>query len=241
VRSDYARQYRLLWERHWWWRSREAWLLAWIGWLHRRAPVRRILDIGCGDGLFFERLSRFGDVEGIEPAAELVTDVRWRGRIRTSRLEAGCTSNGRYDLALMLDVLEHIEDEHAALDAASSEIAPGGRLVLTVPALPWLWSWHDEANEHHRRYTPHSLREVLEAAGFAVEVVRFFFLWTVVPLLARRALWPGGIGAGDYAVTIPPAPINRALEWLSRCEHAVGRICPWPLGSSLLAIGRRVV
>src|SRR5205823_294339 len=75
--------------------------------------------------------------------------------------------------------------------------------------------------------------------GFAVETVRYFFVWTVAPLLARRLLAPAGQAAADYAVSIPPLPINRALTILSRYELALSRYVSWPLGSSLLAIARR--
>jgi SAM-dependent methyltransferase len=236
VQTDYATRYRTLWERHWWWRSREAFLLGWVERLNRESPRQHILDVGCGDGLYFPRLEKFGQIEGIEPDASLVQDPRWRARIRIGVLGKDFSPREEYDLVLMLDVLEHIEDERAALRAALAALRPGGHLLLTVPALPWLWSRHDEANEHFRRYTKRSLRQVLSEAGFAIETTRYFFVWTVPPLLLRRWRTPAGDGVGDYAVTIPPAPINRALELWSRGEHALGRLIPWPLGSSLLAI-----
>src|SRR5690349_11137166 len=80
VLPEYARSYRRLWERHWWWRSREAFVLRWIERLHDRSPRRRILDVGCGDGLFFEQLEQFGAVEGLEPDPSLIDDPRWRPR-----------------------------------------------------------------------------------------------------------------------------------------------------------------
>jgi len=240
VQADYARCYRTLWDRHWWWRSREAYLLQWLGRLQRGAGPGRILDVGCGDGLFFERLEPFGEVDGLEPDASLLSsDSRWRSRIRVGTLDRQFDGGGDYDLVLMLDVLEHIADDAEALRAARSALRPGGRLVLTVPALAWLWSQHDVANEHHRRYDAASLRAVLEASGFEVESVRYFFFWTVLPLLARRWLAPAQAGAADYAVPIPPAPVNRALTLLSRAEQALGRFVRWPLGTSLLAVARR--
>jgi SAM-dependent methyltransferase len=239
VHAAYAEQYRTLWQRHWWWRSREAFLLGWIERLNRRSALHTILDVGCGDGLFFERLERFGRVEGLEPDASLVSDPRWRSRIRIAPLEFHDAASREYDLVLMLDVLEHIADDGAALGAAWSAIRPGGHVLLTVPALPWLWSRHDEANQHYRRYDASGLRRLLEDAGFVVETVRYFFLWTVAPLLVRRWIAPAGAGAADYEVPIPPAPINRVLDVLSRGEHAAGRFVRWPIGSSLLAIARR--
>jgi SAM-dependent methyltransferase len=242
LRAEYVQRYRTLWERHWWWRSRESYLLGWIERLHRRSPCGRILDVGCGDGLFFDRLERFGRVEGLEPDASLIHDPRWRGRIQLGELGPGFRASDPYDLVLMLDVLEHIADDLGALAAARAALRPGGHLLLTVPALPWLWSRHDEANAHHRRYDPRGLRSLLVESGLRVETVRFFFFWTVVPLLARRWLNPAAAEAGtalaDYAVPIPPGAINGALTFLSRCEHAAGRFVHWPIGSSILAVAR---
>jgi len=241
VTADYARRYRALHDRHWWWRSREAMVLGCVARLHRRAPRRRILDVGCGDGLLFDRLARFGEVDGLEPDASLVADPRWLPRIKNQPMDPGFRADRPYDLVLMLDVLEHIADDLGALVAARGALRPGGHLLLTVPALPWLWSRHDEANAHHRRYTPRGLGPLLARAGFAVETLRFAFAWTVGPLLARRLLAPArgdSSGAGDYAVAIPPPALNRALTVLSRGEHALGRIVPWPIGGSLLAVAR---
>jgi SAM-dependent methyltransferase len=243
MQADYARRYRTLWERHWWWRSREALLLDRIERLRRESPIRRILDVGCGDGLFFGPLSRFGRVEGLEPDASLLGDPRWRPRIRVGTLGPDFRPDEPYDLVLLLDVLEHIEDDREALRAAWRALQPGGHLLLTVPALPWLWSRHDVANHHYRRYLPRTLREILREAGFSVNTLRYAFAWTVAPLLARRWIAPAGSGPGvaDYAVSIPPGPINRALTALSRTDHALGRVLRWPLGSSLIAVARRPV
>lgn len=252
MHADYALRYRTLWERHWWWRSREAHLLGWLARLHARSPDRgalRILDVGCGDGLFFDRLERFGRVEGLEPDASLVTDPRWRDHIRVGGLGdaqgPGALPEGAYDLVLMLDVLEHIAEDGDALRAVRAALKPGGRLLLTVPALRALWSRHDEVNAHFRRYDRRGLAALLGASGFEVETVRYFFAWTVAPLLVRRWLsppvgrvtGPSRLGA-DAGVSIPPAPVNRLLTLASRCEHALGRFVRWPLGSSLLALAR---
>src|SRR5262245_30324466 len=113
LRTAYAQSYRTLWERHWWWRSRESYVLGWLQRLARPTTRPRILDVGCGDGLFFERLEQFGRVEGLEPDASIVRDPRWRDRIWPVAL--GSDRDGRvsgpYDLILMLDVLEHIADD----------------------------------------------------------------------------------------------------------------------------------
>jgi SAM-dependent methyltransferase len=236
---QYARRYRTLWERHWWWRARERFLVNWIERVRSQTPCRKILDVGCGDGLFFGALQRFGEVHGIEPDRSLVTDPRWAARIEHTPLGPSYHGSASYDIVLMLDVLEHIEDDVGALRSAATALRPGGRLLLTVPALPWLWSRHDVANNHFRRYGRDGLHRVLDSAGFEVETVRYYFFWTIAPLLLRRWLSPETPGSADYEVSIPPRPVNAALTLLSRADHFVSRSLGWPLGTSLFAIARK--
>ena len=180
----------------------------------------------------------------MEPDASLIRDSRWRSQIRAGSLGPDFWCAEPFDLVLMLDVLEHIEDDRQALASAYSTLKPGGHLLVTVPALPWLWSRHDEANAHYRRYLPRTLREVLLDAGFQVDTLRYAFFWTVGPLLARRWLIPAAStheGTADYAVSIPSRPVNWALTALSRIDHTLGRTIRWPLGTSLLAVARRPV
>ena len=229
--AAYARHYRELYERHWWWRAREALVLKTLHRLRAGHGPGRILDVGCGDGLFFPRLAEFGEVEGIEPDASLLSpDSPHRDRITVAPFDAGFRPGHRYALVLMLDVLEHLPDAVGALSHVRSLLEPDGRLVVTVPAFQWLWTHHDELNRHFVRYTHATLREVAGRAGLRMEESRYFFHWTVPGKLAVRAkermLGPGG------PERVPAAPVNRALYLLSRAEQAV-RL---PFGSSLLAV-----
>src|SRR4051812_43601305 len=132
MRAAYAQGYRTLWERHWWWRSRELHVLDWVARVRTRSQRDdfRILDVGCGDGLFFDQLERFGRVEGIEPDASLVTHSIHRERIRTSALGVNFDARAEHDLVLMLDVLEHVRDDLQALQSLRESIRPEGRLIL---------------------------------------------------------------------------------------------------------------
>lgn len=229
--AEYAREYRELYQRHWWWRAREALVLRTLRRLRAGRGPGRILDVGCGDGLFFDRLSELGEVEGIEPDASLLTPGSpHRGRITVAPFDAGFQPGHRYALVLMLDVLEHLPDAEGALRHARSLLEPDGRLVVTVPAFQWLWTHHDDLNRHYVRYTQSTLRDVAARAGMRVEASRYFFHWTVPGKLAVRAkervLGPGG------PERVPAAPVNRALYLLSRAEQAL-RL---PFGSSLLAV-----
>lgn len=240
--AAYAENYRALWENHWWWQVRRRFVLRMLDALSARRPLKRILDVGCGDGLFFEELSRYGEPRGVEADAGLVDPQGpWASRVTVAPFGPGYRDGGRYDAVLMLDSLEHIEDDRGAARRAFELLEPGGFLVLTVPALPSLWSVHDVANRHFRRYDKASLRAVLERAGFEVESLSFYFGWPVLPMYARKLLGGarGPADAGDYSVLPPARPLNALLYSLSALEQALTGLRGTPVGSSLFAVARR--
>ena len=149
--SEYGQIYEDLYRRHWWFRVREAILLDVIRRLGVRYPAD-ILDVGCGNGLFFEGLSEFGNVVGIEIDRSLIpSDSRYRDRIFNQPLGAPEYSGMRFDLITALDVIEHIQDDHRAVEDMLSMLRPGGRLVITVPASMLLWDRHDVINHNSKR------------------------------------------------------------------------------------------
>ena len=167
MHPEYALFYRELYEKHWWWRAREDLILET---LERLAPgggvEGPILDVGCGDGLFFDKLARFGSVEGIEMDPTGVSPVgRWRERIRVQPFDATFQPGKTYALVLLLDVIEHFEDPVGCLRRAVELLAPGGAILVTVPAFRALWTRHDEINRHFTRYTRRGLESVARAAG----------------------------------------------------------------------------
>jgi len=238
---NYAQQYETLWKRHWWWQARRRLVAGYVGRLARQRKLGEILDIGCGNGLFFDDLARYGQVHGIEPDAALVpSDSVHRSRIEITPFSADYVSPQRYDLVLMLDVLEHIPADGPALRRAWELLNPGGFLLLTVPALMVLWSAHDVVNQHHRRYSKGGLRKLLEEAGFEVRTLRFCFGWAVAPLLLRRVLHSAQPAAGqDYQVHVPPTPVNALFYTLTSAEQAICTLAGPPVGSSLLAIAQK--
>jgi SAM-dependent methyltransferase len=233
---EYARKYRDLYERHWWWRAREG---AILGELHRRQPGggwRRILDIGCGDGLFFDQLSQFGRVEGVEPDVGLLDPGgRWRRFIHAVPFDQDFRPAHRYDVILMLDVVEHLQDPARALAHARTLLEPAGILLVTVPAFPWLWTRHDDYNHHVQRFTRGTFRRIAEPAGLRILDERYLFQWLVPAKLAVRALESLRPGRSSTA-SVPRWPWNGLLFLVSRFELAVTRALPMPFGSSLLVI-----
>jgi 2-polyprenyl-3-methyl-5-hydroxy-6-metoxy-1,4-benzoquinol methylase len=238
MRADYAQAYRALYRNHWWWRAREDFLVETLRRRLVRSTGNRILDIGCGSGLFFDRLAEFGEVSGIEVDATMKTgDPTVDDRIFWGPLEDFAPST-TYSLVLLLDVLEHLSDPLPTLRRAISLLSAGGILLATVPAFRVLWTRHDELNEHRTRYTKRTFRALLEEGNCRVETLRYFFAWTFPAKLTVRAV--EGLSHAKAGLSglpkVPPRPINRALYWLSRLEQACLRGAA-PVGSSLLAVG----
>lgn len=234
--SAYAAAYPDLYRRHWWWRVREALLLRTIASLVGERRPARLLDVGCGGGLFFDALERFGHVEGIESDAGSIAHAgRWRSRIVHGELDASFRPETPYDAILMLDVLEHVPDPGALLRHARPLLAPDGRLLVTVPAFGFLWTAHDDMNHHLRRYTASGLHRTLDAAGFEVVTSTYLFPSLVLPKLAVRALEALGLKSPSVP-RVPARPVNAALQTWFSFELAAAR---WlPFGTSLMVTAR---
>ncbi|PYN81902.1 MAG: SAM-dependent methyltransferase [Candidatus Rokuibacteriota bacterium] len=224
---------------HWWFRGRLAVITAT---LRRALPPRpvRLLELGCGTGNVLAALSEFGEAVGMETHPELIAAARAAGLdVRTGRLPEDLgVAPGWAEVVLLLDVIEHVDDDGAALAAACRAVAAGGLLVVTVPAYRWLWSGHDEVLGHRRRYTAAGLRAVVERAGFSVLRVSYFNS-LLFPMVALVRLWKGLRGDRGHDLRRPAAPLNRLLERVFAFErHLVPRVA-LPFGASLLLIGRR--
>jgi SAM-dependent methyltransferase len=224
--------------RHWWFVARRR-ILADL--IEREIPLpgdARILEIGCGTGHNFGMLERFGRIDAIEvdEAARSLAGSRLGREIGSAPLpELPGIADGSYHLIALLDVLEHIEEDQASLASIGRKLAPGGRILLTVPANQWMWSAHDAAHHHHRRYSKAGLRRVIEQAGLKIELISYFNS-LLFPIAAGARIAGKLRGKAESDDAMPSAPINKVLETVFGLErHIVGRI-PLPAGVSLVAI-----
>lgn len=162
-------------EQHWWYRGRRKVIRAELD--RVPLPVRAVvLDAGCGSGRTLDELADYGEVHGIEldPEAAQLARSRGRGEVRTGRLEALPWNDATFDLITCLDVIEHTPDDRLTLRELRRVCKPGGWLLVTVPAYQGLWSLHDEANHHYRRYSRGRLRSAALAGGWQVERMTSF-------------------------------------------------------------------
>lgn len=223
---------------HWWYRARRDILSTLIEREIRLPDQARILEIGCGTGHNLMMLSNFGRVDGIEidSAARAIASSRLGHAVGDARLpDLPGVPKRHYDMVAILDVLEHVEDDRAALRSIAERLKPGGRILITVPAFPWMWSAHDVVNHHHRRYTKGSLRKAVAEAGLRVEFLSWFNS-LLFPLAAAARVAGRLTGKEDSDDALPPKPVNALFEAIFGLErHAIGRM-PFPPGVSLVAI-----
>jgi SAM-dependent methyltransferase len=225
-------------ERHWWYRARREVVAALIRRLVHPPAGGQILEIGCGTGHNLAMLGEFGNVDALELDDEMRGYAERRlGRavMRAPLPELVGVPDRHYDLIGALDVIEHIDDDAAAIASIAGKLAPGGRFMMTVPAHQWMWSAHDTVNHHKRRYSKRSLRSLIEASPLKLEAIGYFnsllFPAAVAERLASKLR-----GKDDAGLELPPAALNTALERTFALErHLVGRL-PLPPGLSLFAV-----
>jgi SAM-dependent methyltransferase len=223
---------------HWWYRARREILADYLVREARLPRQARILEIGCGTGHNLPMLARFGAVDAIEidEAARGFASERLGKPVGTAPLPALTgVERAAYDLVAVLDVVEHVEDDVAALRGMADVLKPGGAILVTVPAHPWMWSAHDTVNHHHRRYSKATLDKAIADAGLAHNGLRYFnSLLFPVAVAARVA---GKLTGKDDSDDSPPSPpVNKALETVFALErHLVGRV-PLPPGLSIITL-----
>lgn len=225
-------------DRHWWYRARRR-ILAELVRREASPPAKaRILEIGCGSGHNLAMLADFGRVDGLELDDEMraLSEKRLGRKIMRSPLpELGEVKDASYDLIGAFDVIEHIDDDVAAVAAIAGKLKPGGKFIMTVPAHPWMWTAHDVANHHKRRYSKRALRALIEGSPMRLDKVGYFNSLLFPVAVAERAVSKLR-GKDDGNVALPPAPLNSALEAVFGAErYLVGRL-PLPPGLSLFAV-----
>ena len=202
-----------------------------------------ILDVGCGDALSLPMLESLSDnarAWGIEiDPSTILPDNPLRDRIYEKPLGDPVYRSMRFDLITALDVIEHIEDDRHAIEHMMRMLKPGGWLVITVPAMPSLWTRHDEINMHYRRYTRGGLTQRLEQHG---ELLDCRYLYTALSL--PKLILAASERNSNTTPGIPRVPhrvINRLAEGYFRAEWEMAKRMRLPFGTSLIAVARKPV
>lgn len=223
---------------HWWYRARRDILADYLAREAKLPANASILEIGCGTGHNLPMLAAFGSVDAIEidPTARAIASQRLGRPVGTAPLPMlPDVPRGAYDLIAVLDVVEHIEDDVAALKAMARCLAPGGKILVTVPAHQWLWSAHDVVNHHHRRYSKKTLAAAIGKAGLKHNGLRYFNS-LLFPLAAAARIVGRMTGKDDSDDSPPPPLLNTVFERIFRAErHLLGRV-PMSPGVSIVTL-----
>ena len=239
-------------DKHWWFAGRTWSLLNMIDRLVKPGSDKRVLDIGCGAGNMFHHLAHYGSVVGVDNNAKPLVVAHERGYdVREGVAEDLPFEDESQDLTALLDTVEHCDDDMAVLRECYRVCAPGGHLVVTVPAFMWLWSNNDVLNDHKRRYTAKELREQLVRIGFRVNRMTYnnFFVFPMAAgliLLRRRTEQEPDLASPhfddeSYQVEMEPAPplLNTILSAVTWTESQVLRWVSLPVGTSIIAIAQK--
>ncbi len=237
---------------HWWFATRTGAIERFLDTLPQKQNLD-ILDVGCGAGNMIHHLARYGRVRGIEVDPRPVSIARQRGYdVRLGDATQTIPfADASFDLVTALDVIEHVDADRNILSEAHRVLRPGGHLLITTPALQWLWSYNDALNAHKRRYSAAELRAKLGRAGFAVRRLSYnFFL--VFPMAAsmialknatgkRAALKSHHFDDDAYQVDMEPVPpvLNMLLRGVGRVEAALLGAFDLPIGTSLIALAHK--
>ncbi|MEY2453464.1 MAG: hypothetical protein QOD92_3038 [Acidimicrobiaceae bacterium] len=229
---------------HFWYRARREIIVAAVasGW-PRLARGSRIVEVGCGNGGVLDALVHafpHTHVFGLERFVEGATTAHARTKAPTAVCDvARLAVRPGIDVIGAFDVIEHLDDDEEALSSMRAALDPSGRLLLTVPAHPRLWSDFDEASGHRRRYTAESLTAVLGRSGFEVRYVTPFMtiLYAAARVRRRRHTTTTFAHAAELvaAELRVSSPLNAVLYRMLRQEvRVVARRGRLPTGTSLL-------
>ncbi|HYV17306.1 MAG TPA: class I SAM-dependent methyltransferase [Conexibacter sp.] len=240
-------------DRHWWYRGRRRIVQDELAQLPV-PPDARVLDAGCGSGRLLDELTVYGSVSGLDMNPDSVEVARGRGHadVQQGAVESLPWEDETFDLITSLDVIEHTADDRVSMRELRRVLAPGGRLLITVPAYKALWSSHDVFNRHYRRYDRRMMRSLAADVDLRIERMTYFNSLLLPPAAVVRWLQRPRLRSAEAAVAngndahrsdveLTPQWLSPTLELALRLEGAWlrGGERVIPAGLSLLAVLRR--
>lgn len=239
MRKDLYKDLYTTEETHWWHKAKRRFIKQFISTFTKNKKLT-ILDVGCGTGKNMEELAHWGDVWGVDVSEDALAFCRKRGLTQLKKGEAEHLPFPKetFDVAILLDVLEHVDDV-IAIREIKRVLKNSGFIVITVPAFWWLWSKWDEILHHKRRYTKGQLGEILTKEGFVVQRNTYIHSFLVVPSLIIRKLKQLQKKPYSSDFQINNSLTNIFFTFLSKLEQLWISRYDMPLGTSILCIAQK--
>ena len=228
-------------ESHWWFAARSEIVRRVIERYGNLKPGDTILDVGCGTGAIMKQLSEKYKVVGIDMSPLAVEYSKKRGLTDVFLMPVQEFPRDKYNVkaAILLDVIEHIDDDVDVLRTVRDIVGQDGRVIVTVPAYKWLWSSHDLVNHHKRRYNSALLRETLDKAGLEPVMMTYYntLLFPLAVVKKVMGKWKAADQASE-AVDQPSGFVNSLFYSVFASEKNLVPNFTLPFGVSLLTVAR---
>lgn len=230
-------------EQFYWWHVGRRFVLKSFLKRFLKTTENQILEVGCGTGGNLEVLGEWGEVVGLDISPEALAFCQKKGfnNLVLGSAEKINFADNYFNLVVALDVLEHLVDDFKAIKESERVLKQGGYLLVTVPAYRFLWSEHDRALSHQRRYLAGELQEKLKQADFRIikisYLVSFVFPAVLVYRLFRKAIFPQA--KRNLAYVFLPEFFNRFFILLLRFEAVLLKYVNLPFGTSIICLAQK--
>ena len=241
--NEYQKMYELE-EKYWWHVGRQDIIATQIKKLFKdKQKPASILDVGCGTGVNFRILKKFGQVTGVDDSKLAINFCRKRGigEAKTGQAEKLPFPKNSFDLICAFDLIEHVDDDVLALKEFQRVCKPGGFVFILAPAYQFLWSEHDEALHHKRRYSLSDLHRKMSLSNLNVVKRSYLITFLFIPILLFRFLKSliNNQKKPSTSYVLMPLLLNAFFIWLLKIESKLLAKINFPFGASVMAIGRK--
>lgn len=241
MNKEYVQQYVQLEKEHWWFVARKK-IISRVIDKYIKTNTNQVLNVGAAGGASTEWLARYGEVTSVENDPYFLQHLQAH---HTSVVDASILSlpfnDNSFDLVCVLDVLEHVENDRAAMLELQRVCKPSGFIIITVPAYQWLWSSHDVVNNHKRRYNEASLRTLVNDGDSLVWKDTSYFNFLLLPpiALARKIsniFYNKKHQKSDFETFKMKGFLNRILKKIFLAEISLAKWMRLPWGVSLIGV-----